>query len=85
MNYEDHHLFSDLDIEYIDTVFKNRDSKRKLILTTEKDAMRLDLHRKKLAELNIPIYVLPMQVQFHDNDQEKFDNDIKEFLLKFKS
>ncbi len=85
MNYEDHHLFSDLDIEYIDTVYKNRDSKRKLILTTEKDAMRLDLHRKKLSELNIPIYVLPMQVQFHDNDQERFDNDIKDFLLKFKS
>lgn len=85
MNYEDHHLFSDLDIEYINTVFKNRDSKRKLILTTEKDAMRLDLHRKKLGELNLPIYVLPMQVQFHGEDQERFDADIKEFLLHFKS
>ena len=85
MNYEDHHLFSEIDIEYIDTVYKNRDSKRKVILTTEKDAMRLDLHRKKLKELNIPIYVLPTQVQFHDNEQEKFDQDIKDFLLKFKS
>lgn len=85
MNYEDHHLFSDLDIEYIDTVYKNREAKRKIILTTEKDAMRLDLHRKRLSELNIPIYVLPMQVQFHDNEQEKFDRDIKDFLLKFKS
>jgi len=85
MNYEDHHLFSDLDIDYIDTVFKNREAKRKIILTTEKDAMRLDLHRKKLNELNIPIYVLPMQVRFHGEDQERFDEDIKAFLLKFKS
>jgi len=84
MNYEDHHLFSDLDIEYIETVYKNRESQRKIILTTEKDAMRLDLHRNKLSELNIPIYVLPMQVQFHD-EQNKFDEDIKDLLLKFKS
>jgi tetraacyldisaccharide 4'-kinase len=85
MNYEDHHLFTDLDIEYIDTVYKNREAKRKIILTTEKDAMRLDLHRKKLSELNIPIFVLPMQVQFHDGEQATFDHDIKDFLLKFKS
>lgn len=85
MNYEDHHLFSNMDIEYIDTVFKNRDTKRKLIITTEKDAMRLDLHRKKLSELNIPIFVLPMQVKFHGEDQDRFDHDIKDFLLKFKS
>ena len=85
MNYEDHHLFSELDIEYIDTVYKNRHSPRKIILTTEKDAMRLDLHRKKLKDLNIPIFVLPTQVQFHDNEQDIFDNDIKDFLLKFKS
>ncbi len=83
MNYEDHHLFSDQDIEYIDTVYKHRESKRKLILTTEKDAMRLDIHRKKLTELNIPIFVLPTEVKFHDNENEKFDQDVKDFLLRF--
>lgn len=85
MNYEDHHLFSELDIEYINTVYKNRDTPRKIILTTEKDAIRLDLHRKKLSELNIPVFVLPTQVQFHNEDQEKFDKDIKDFLLNYKS
>jgi tetraacyldisaccharide 4'-kinase len=84
MNYEDHHLFSELDIQYINTVYKNRETNRKIILTTEKDAMRLDLHREKLSKLNIPIFVLPTQVQFHDNEQNTFDNDIKDFLLKFK-
>ena len=83
MNYEDHHLFSDLDIDYIDTVYKNRESKRKLILTTEKDAMRLDLHRKKLTGLNIPIFVLPTEVKFHDSENEMFDQDVRDFLLRF--
>jgi len=84
MNYEDHHLFSDVDIDYIDTVFKNRDTRRKLIITTEKDAMRLDLHRKKLAKLQIPVFVLPTKVQFHDNEGPQFDHDIQDFLSKFK-
>ncbi|MDF1698479.1 MAG: tetraacyldisaccharide 4'-kinase [Saprospiraceae bacterium] len=84
MNYEDHHLFSEIDIDYIHTVFTHREAKRKLILTTEKDAMRLDLHRAKLKELGIPVFVLPMQVKFHD-DQETFDHDIKDFLLKYRS
>lgn len=84
MNYEDHHLFSELDIDYIETVFKNRESKRKIILTTEKDAMRLDLHRKKLAAMNIPVFILPTQVKFHDGEAEAFDEDVRDFLLKFK-
>jgi len=84
MNYEDHHLFSEVDVDYINTVFKNRDTKRKLIITTEKDAMRLDLHRKKLAELQIPIFVLPTKVAFHDDEGPQFDHDIQDFLSKFK-
>lgn len=83
MNYEDHHLFSDLDIEYVDTVYKNRESIRKIILTTEKDAMRLDMHRDRLQELNIPIFVLPAQVKFHSNDAQHFDQDVRDFLLRF--
>ena len=85
MDYEDHHLFTDTDIDYINTVYTNRDTTRKIVLTTEKDAMRLDLFRKVLTELKIPIFVLPTQVAFHNEDGQKFDRDVKEFLLKYKS
>lgn len=84
LEYEDHHQFTDRDIEYIDKVYTHRESERKIILTTEKDAMRLDLHRKKLFEEKIPIFILPVHVMFHD-DQERFDELIKSFLLNFKS
>jgi len=84
MNYEDHHLFTETDIDYINTVYSNREAKRKLIITTEKDAMRLDLHKEKLAKLNIPIFVLPTKVVFHDNDGEAFDKNIQSFLSEFK-
>ncbi|MEE9438272.1 MAG: tetraacyldisaccharide 4'-kinase [Saprospiraceae bacterium] len=84
MNYEDHHLFTERDIDYIDTVYKNRDTTRKLILTTEKDAMRLDLHREELEKLKIPIYILPTEVKFHFEEGKLFEDNIKDFLLKFK-
>jgi len=84
MDYEDHHLFSDRDIEYITAVYENRDTPRKVILTTEKDAMRLDLHRKVLGEKKLPIFVLPAEVKFHFEEQAKFDGLIKSYLLNFK-
>jgi len=84
MDYEDHHIFTKRDIEYISTVYNNRETPRKIVLTTEKDAMRLDLHRKALTEKKIPIFVLPAEVDFHFGEQPTFDLLIKNYLLNFK-
>lgn len=84
MDYEDHHLFSDFDISYINEVFTNRDTKNKIIITTEKDATRLSLHYNRLKELNLPIFVLPTQVVFYDDDGHQFNNQIRDFLYNFK-
>lgn len=84
MDYEDHRLFTDQDIAYIDTVYRQRNSERKVIITTEKDAMRLDLHRSVIQTKGWPLYVLPIQVNFLE-DQEGFDALVKEHLLDFKS
>lgn len=85
MDYEDHHLFSDRDVEYIKTVYDNRDTDRRIVLTTEKDAMRLDLHRAYLAEHKIPIFVLPAEVKFHFDEGDNFKKLVKEYLLNFKT
>jgi len=85
MDYEDHHLFTETDVDYIIKVFQNRDTVRKVILTTEKDAMRLDLHRAKLAKAGIPIFILPAKVAFHFDGRKLFDEEIKNHLLNFKS
>jgi tetraacyldisaccharide 4'-kinase len=36
LSYEDHHVFLERDINYLNQVFKNRDTTNKIILTTEK-------------------------------------------------
>lgn len=84
LDYEDHHLFTKQDIEYVNRVFTETANSKKIILTTEKDAMRLALFYNELAELKLPIYVLPVQVQFHFEGKNEFDNEIKDFLLNFR-
>ena len=53
-------------------------------MTTEKDAMRLALHKDFLIKNNIPVFVLPVEVSFLDNAQAEFDENVKEFLTNFK-
>jgi len=83
LEYRDHHAFSNFDIGNIELYFKNMAGpNQKIILTTEKDAVRLDLHRELLQQLSLPIYILPVAVQFEDG--ATFDDAVKEWLLNFK-
>lgn len=85
MEYEDHHNFTGYDIRYILKVFKALDLENKMIITTEKDAMRLSMHYKTFADEKIPLYILPVGVEIMFDQTEEFNNDIKEFLLAFRS
>ncbi len=84
LEYADHHYFSGYDISNLQRSFENLDSSRKVILTTEKDAMRLELHRDFLLQHKLPIFVIPVEVRFHFNQGPAFDKDIKQYLLDFK-
>lgn len=82
--YEDHHYFTDTDLEEIEKVFNLMPGSKKLIITTEKDAMRLELHRPWLTEKRLPVMVLPVEVYFHFGEGERFDKIVRDFLLNFK-
>ena len=83
IEYEDHHTFDHHDIEKISKVFTNHSSQKKLLITTEKDAMRLEIHRDALRDMKIPVFILPAKVRFHFDEQSVFDEDVKQFLLNF--
>ena len=57
----------------------------KVILTTEKDAMRLELHREYLIEQQLPIFAIPVKVDFHFEEGKIFDDLVRQYLLDFKS
>ena len=46
--------------------------------------MRLELHKESLKANNVPVFILPVKVRFHDSDGSDFDNMVKSFLLDFK-
>lgn len=82
--FPDHHYFSETDMNTLKTSFEKLDSDKKIILTTEKDAMRLDLHRNFLIKSQLPIFVIPIRVEFLNQKENAFDEIIKEYLLNFK-
>ncbi len=86
IEFEDHHYFTEFEMSQLMNTFHAIDSRKKIILTTEKDAVRLELHRKFIVQNNLPLFVLPVAVVFHtDGEESGFDNDIRKFLLDFKN
>lgn len=84
LEFVDHHYFKEEDLIEMKRRFDRMDSKNKIIITTEKDAARLELHRDFFLEHRLPVYVLPVQVAFCDNDEAGFQEAVKAFMLGFK-
>lgn len=65
--FADHHAYTRRDLSRIRAAFDALSVQRKAIVTTEKDAARL----RGLAE-GLPVYVLPVKMAFHDNNDMDF-------------
>lgn len=54
--------------------------KNKVIITTEKDAMRL-VNSSYINKFdNIPIYTIPIKVKFHKEENNNFDDEILRYV-----
>ncbi|MBV6439543.1 MAG: Tetraacyldisaccharide 4'-kinase [Saprospiraceae bacterium] len=84
LEFEDHHYFDESDLLDLLRRFEALPHRNKIILTTEKDAVRLELHEDFLRTNQLPVFVLPVEVAFCDNDEADFQADVKEILLDFK-
>ncbi len=82
VDYSDHHIFSIDDLQEIKDKYDKIPAKDKLILTTEKDAVRLIKFSEHLTAL--PIYVLPIQHYFLFNEGEQFNQLVKDFIRNFR-
>lgn len=83
LKFEDHHYFSERELLTVETILKNINDPNTIILTTEKDATRLDLFRKLLLDKKLPIYVLPIEVAFHFEEGPTFNHLVKDFFINF--
>lgn len=73
LKYPDHHNFKDSEIDYISKRFTEADGD-KIIVTTEKDYMRL-LEQGSLKE---NLYYLPIRIEL--DDKEKFNQTILDYV-----
>ena len=85
MNFSDHHFFDRVDMENVTEAFNNIESKNKIILTTEKDAVRLYEHKQWILSKKLPIYVLPITVDFFEEDKKLFDSEVLGYLNRVKN
>ncbi len=82
LRYPDHHIFSIDDMDEIKKQFGAIPSGNKIIITTEKDGVRLQKFQNKLQDF--PIYVMPIQHSIMFNDTQRFEESILSFVASFK-
>ena len=80
--FSDHHNFKPVDIVKIVNQFKEIISSKKIVITTEKDAMRLKDQRLFPLLEEIPVFYLPIEIKFHDGPDKEttFDQTILEYV-----
>jgi tetraacyldisaccharide 4'-kinase len=78
LNFSDHHIFNIDDLNNIKKRFEGIDVANKIILTTEKDAVRFVKFDAELSEF--PVYVLPITHQFLFNEGNAFDASILSYI-----
>lgn len=82
LQYADHHIFSIDDLREIKKKFESINTANKILLTTEKDAVRLVKFNTEITSL--PLYVIPVQHRFLFNEGAAFDTMVLDFINNFK-
>ena len=76
--FRDHYIFTTDDLKEIKKQFAKIESANKIILTTEKDGVRLAKYENELKDL--PVYVLPMRHKFLFEEEDQFDAGVISFV-----
>lgn len=83
LSYNDHHIFTIDDMREIEKNFESLHASEKLILTTEKDAVRLIKFGSSIEHL--PLYVIPIRPRFLFEKETAFREIIINFVTSFKN
>ena len=76
----DHHTYKENDMKAVLNWFEKLEGKKKIIVTTEKDAVRLTNSPYLCQFEDVPLYELPVAVRFHE--EEKFNEEILSYVRK---
>jgi len=85
IKFKDHYQYKEEDAKMLVQKFKDLYSVNKIIVTTEKDAKRLENSVFKNIFSNIPIFYIPIEIEFHNKYKSDFDNQILNYVRKNKT
>ncbi len=81
-HFADHHSYSDYDIKKILYNFDAHLSTNKIIVTTEKDTMRLQSNEILKLISDYPVFYVPIKVEPDKNDKNELHQIITEYVRK---
>lgn len=85
IEFDDHYNYEQEDLLTLQEAFSNLDVQEKMIITTEKDAVRLEPYKEWIREEDLAIYCMPVVVEFVGSNKHEFDKLVLEYLNFFHS
>ena len=85
VSFSDHHKYSENDIKLIMRKFNDIKSSKKIIVTTEKDAVRFAEMPGLDEQFTSVLYYLPVKVKFLDEEEKMFNKKILSYVGENKS
>ena len=85
MEFPDHHKYDQNDLKKIIQTFRDVFTTKKILVTTEKDAMRLI--KSDLIEYfkDYPVFYVPIEIEIHGAEKSLFDKQILEYVERNQS
>jgi tetraacyldisaccharide 4'-kinase len=84
LEYDDHHAFHERDLANITRQYEQFSKEEgRIVLTTEKDAIRLEPYFNQLMEAEIPVFIVPIRHHFLFNGQIGFEDQLVSYLMNF--
>ena len=85
LTFPDHHNYSGNDMKSIMDKFNGIKAENKIIITTEKDAMRFKDMADLSDEFKQALYYLPVKVKFLEQEKKSFNKKILNYVGENKS
>lgn len=82
INFPDHYYFKAKDIKHITDTFNSIEANKKIIITTEKDSIRLREAPNNELLFNLPIFYIPIEIDFLYNEKKMFNLELIEYVRK---
>jgi len=82
IQFPDHHPYSLDDLKKVKNQFDALPTRKKVIFTTEKDIMRIKTPELSNFVKRLPLFYLPITVEFHGDDKSLFDQTILNYVEK---